>query len=331
MKKPLLKTIFNVGGFAPFHWLTRNRVLVLTYHRFSRGQEASKVSAADFEAHLQYLSRHNNVLPLADAVAFIRTGRSLPRNSTVITIDDGYRDAYEIALPKLRKFDFPATLYAITDFIDQKCWLWTDKMRYVMGQTGEKEITITFDSDDQLKVDLANDAVRQETASRINARLKRLPNDKKQEKISDIAQQLGVDLPSVPPDEFGAMTWEQAREMDAENVSIESHTVTHPILTNVTQSDLDFEMRASKTRLEENLGRRVNHFCYPNGTYDENVRRAAHGAGYESAVTTDYGFNDRRTDPLLMNRIDAQSAIESFAQSASGFESFRQRVFAARA
>ena len=331
MKKQLLKTIFNYGGFTPFHWANRSKLLILTYHRFSRGEDASKVSASDFESHLQYLSLHNTVLSLAEAVESLKNGTSLPPNATVITIDDGYGDAYEIAFPKLKKYGFPATVYAITDFVDQKIWLWTDLMRYVMAKTGDSEVSFDFGSGDIVRATLIDDAKRLETANRINERLKKMPNEQKDAKIVVIARQLNVELPSVPPPEFAAMTWDQARELDADGVRIESHTVTHPILTNVNQAELDFELRTAKARLEEQLGRSVEHFCYPNGSLNENVRQAAEAAGYASAVTTAYGFNDGGNDKLLLNRIDAQSAIESFAQSASGFEAVKQRVFSARA
>ncbi|MEQ1642476.1 MAG: polysaccharide deacetylase family protein [Pyrinomonadaceae bacterium] len=331
MKKQLLKTIFNFGGFTPFHWANRRKVLILTYHRFSRGQDASRVSAADFDSHLQYLSQHNTVIPLAKAVECLKNGKELPPNATVITIDDGYRDAYEIAFPKLKKYGMPATVYAITDFVDQKTWLWTDLMRYVMAKTVDSEVSLDFGSGDIVRATLIDDAKRLETANRINERLKKMPNEQKDAKIAEIARQLNVELPSVPPPEFAAMTWDQAREMDADGVRIESHTVTHPILTNISQTELDFELGTARNRLEEQLSRRVDHFCYPNGSLNDTVRRAAETAGYVSAVTTAYGFNNGGNDRLLLNRIDAQSAIESFAQSASGFEAVKQRVFAARA
>jgi|CXWL01.1.fsa_nt_gi peptidoglycan/xylan/chitin deacetylase (PgdA/CDA1 family) len=330
VKKQLLKTIFNFGGFTPFHWANRKKVLILTYHRFSRSQNASKVSAADFDLHLQYLSLHNSVMPLAAAVECLRSGKSLPTNATVVTIDDGYGDAYEIAFPKLKKYGFPATVYAITKFLDHKIWLWTDLMRYVMAKTSDSHVSLEFGPGDWVQASLIDPAKRLETANRINERLKKLPNEQKEAKIAEIARQLNVDLPTVPTPEFAAMTWDQAREMEGDGVSIESHTVTHPILTNIGQAELDFELQTSKTRIEEQLGRRVDHFCYPNGSLNDNVRRAAEKAGYVSAVTTAYGFNDRDINACLLKRIDAQSGIESFAQSASGFEAVKQRVFAAR-
>ena len=43
---------------------------------------------------------------------------------------------------------------------------------------------------------------------------------------------LKVEIPATPTNDFAAVSWERAREMDAGDVQIESHTVTHPILAN---------------------------------------------------------------------------------------------------
>lgn len=318
--------MYNFGAFAPFRWANRENVLILTYHRFSRKKEASKISAEEFESHLEYLKKNHRVLPLAEAIEFLRNGKTLPPNTTVITIDDGYKDAYEIAFPLLKKFGFPATVYAITDFSDAKIWLWTDLMRYVLLKTKADSIKIEFDKADKVEADLTDEKQRLETATRTNSRLKKMPNERKDAKIKEIAKYLQVEIPAFPSANFAPVNWDEAREMDAENVRIESHTVTHPILTNILAKELDFEMQTSKKRLEEVLDRRIEHFCYPNGSFDKNVQKAAENAGYKSATTTNYGFNNRQTNKFLLNRIDAQSAIENFAQSASGFESLRQKV-----
>ena len=318
--------MYNFGAFVPFHWTSRKKVLILTYHRFSREKDQAKVSVCEFESHLEYLKKHNRVLPLTETIDHLREGKTLPPNTTVITIDDGYADAFDLAFPLLKKFGFPATVYAITDFIDEKIWLWTDLMRYVLLNTKNDSIKIQFSPTDTITTDLTDAANRLETATRINERLKKLPNEQKNSKIKEVANELQVKIPELPPADFAAMNWDQVREMDAVNVRIESHTVTHPILTNVGQADLDFEMQTSKKRLEGILDRQVEHFCYPNGSLNKNVQKAAENAGYKSAVTTAYGFNDASTDPFLMNRIDAHSTIENFAQSVSGFESMRLKI-----
>ena len=318
--------MYNFGAFAPFNWANRGNALILMYHRFSREQDSLKVSAAEFESHLEYLEKNHRVLSLSETTNYFQEGKTLPPNAAVITIDDGYKDAYEIAFPLLKKFEMPATVYAITDFLDEKCWLWTDLMRFCMLNTKADAVKIGFGENDFVAANLTDEKQRFETASRLNSRLKKLLNQQKEAKIKEIAEDLQVKIPKLPTKDFAPINWSQAREMDAENVRIESHTVTHPILTNISEKELDFEMQTSKKRLEEVLERRVEHFCYPNGSFNENVRKAAENAGYKSATTTEYGFNNLQTNRFLLKRIDAQSAIENFAQSASGFEAVRQKV-----
>lgn len=326
MKKQILKTIYNYGGFAPFHWANRKSLCVLMYHRFSRNGETDKISADEFIAHLEYLSRHASVLSLSETVEMLKNGDSLPPNAAVITIDDGYADSFDIAFPLLRKFRMPATVYAVTDFLDGKCWLWTDLMRYVLSEMTFEDVRIEFAVNDRIEAKLNGKQSRLETASRINARLKKMSNEFKDSKITEIARDLKVEIPATPTDEFAPISWEQAREMDAGKVQIESHTVTHPILTNINQTELNDELRESKKRLEAKLNKNIKHFCYPNGNLNEAVRKSVENAGYESAVTTAYGFVETGANRFLLNRIDAPPKIESFAQSASGFDVLRRKI-----
>ena len=294
------------------------------YHRFSAEENPHKTSAAQFGAHLEYLKKYHRVLSLADVAEHLQTGKSLPSNTVIITIDDGYADTYETAFPILKKFGFPATLFVVTDFLDGKCWLWTDFMRYVLTRTEQDFCSIEFENNDKIETAPAGKLQRLETAGRLNARLKLLPNEQKETKIKQIAAALKVEIPTLPSAEFAPVNWEQAQEMDANNLKIESHTVTHPILTNISQTQLDFELQTSKKRLETLLNRSVEHFCYPNGTLNKAVWESVKNNSYKCAVTTDYGFNGKDQNPFLLSRISAQNEIVDFAQSVSGFEAVKE-------
>ena len=326
MKKTILKTFYNIGAFAPFHRLARDKVLILTYHRFSREADPSKISADQFAAHLEYLKKYNRVLSLSEAAERLRNEKPLPRGATVITIDDGYRDAYDVAFPILKQFEMPATLYVVTDFLDGKCWLWTDLMRHVLTETKKDFLRLEFENGESIETKLQNEQQRLDTANRVNRRLKQMSNERKNAKIKEITDVLEVKIPALPSEKFAPVSWEQALEMDASGLSIESHTVTHPILTNINKAELDFELQTSKKRLETALGRTIENFCYPNGTLDAQVSQAVENAGYKCAVTTRYGFNGKQANQFALNRIDALAAIENFAQSVSGFEAMRQRI-----
>ena len=136
----------------------------------------------------------------------------------------------------------------------------------------------------------------------------------------------GVQMPAEPTKGFEAITWEQASEMDSNGISIECHTVNHPILPSVSAEELKSELTDSKVEIEERLNKECRHFCYPNGSFDERVVDAVRDAGFSTATTTNYGFVESASDPFLLKRIDGQPSIANFAQSVSGFEKFREKI-----
>ena len=302
MKRALLRVMRASGLFATFRRANQHKILVLTYHRFSEQPKGGFTHAAAFAEQLEYLCAHYNIVPLSAIGRHLIDDEPLPNAPAAITIDDGYRDAYDVAFPILRRHRAPATLFAATDFIDGNGWLWTDKLRYVEARQNPSSAL---------------------DARRANAELKRLRNEEKEQRIAAIARDVGVTLPALPPADCGAITWEQAREMTGAGIEIGSHTVTHPILTQLDRSQLEYELQQSRSRLEHVLDREVALFCYPNGDYDARVRGAVERAGYRIAVTTEGGLNDRATDPLALRRIHTEGDITHFVQSTSGFEQFK--------
>jgi peptidoglycan/xylan/chitin deacetylase (PgdA/CDA1 family) len=323
VKRNLLNAFYKVGGFRPFHWGVRDQLLILMYHRFSASSHVSRVSADQFRQHLRYLRQHANPISLHDGLTSLTTGASLPPNPVVITIDDGYRDAYDIALPVLREFSFNATLFAVTDFVDGRCWIWTDIMRYILHQPGKGERRTIPTSAGEFHV--GGDDIYLD-ADAINGRLKKMSDQVKNKVIQEIADGVDVEVPPLPTPDFDGLNWDQMREMDATSIQIESHTVTHPILTEADEARVDDELVRSKARLEEMLDRNVNYFCYPNGDVNAGVRDAVARAGYKAALTTNFGFNKSPVDPFMVDRIYAPSSLDDFAQCASGFESLKQMV-----
>jgi peptidoglycan/xylan/chitin deacetylase (PgdA/CDA1 family) len=330
MKQAVLKLMVAAGAFVPFRLVNRAKTVVITYHRFSELESATRTSARTFAAQLDYLGAHYTIVPLSLIAAHLTRGVELPRRVAAMTIDDGYRDAYDIAFPILRQRRMPATVFVVTDFIDRKAWMWPDKVRFLALNTPMKQIAAPV-AGDQLCLELSDRRARLAAADRVNAVLKRLPNKAKEEAIARLALTLDLPLPELPPADFGPLTWEQAREMMAGQIEFGSHTVTHPILTRVDDAQLWHELGASRSRIEAVLGKRADLFCYPNGDVDARVLRTAERAGYQCAVTTRHGLNDGTVHPLDLRRIDAERDLAHFVQSVSGFEQVKNKFRRARA
>jgi len=78
------------------------------------------------------------------------------------------------------------------------------------------------------------------------------------------------------------MNESQIREL-AQRHEIGAHTLTHPVLTEVSLQQAELEIRGSKTWLEDVLGAPVTTFCYPKGANNPDLQRIVQEAGYTLA------------------------------------------------
>jgi peptidoglycan/xylan/chitin deacetylase (PgdA/CDA1 family) len=315
----------HAGAFAPFRLANRNKALIVTYHRFSETENDVTTSARLLAQQLEYLTAHYRILPLSELARLLASGSKLPSSVAAVTIDDGYRDCYEVAFPVLRRYKIPAALFVVTGFTDQRTWMWTDKLRYVL-QHARSSTLETRVNGALLQVRLHGSHSRPELADSINAMLKELPDGAKDDSIAEIAWSLGVDLPDSPPPEFDSVNWDQVREMNSAGIEIGSHTLTHPILTNVGSARVRKELAESREHIEGIIGTPVGLFCYPNGGYNQAIKREVARAGYRCAVTCEAGFNEASADHLALRRIHTEPDLAHFAQSTSGFERAKSRL-----
>lgn len=87
--------------------------------------------------------------------------------------------------------------------------------------------------------------------------------------------------------ELGGMTLEEVIKLKSHPlVTLGAHTLTHPILTEISPEQAKFEITESKKKLEKALGLPVDYFCYPTGAFNDAVRKLVEEAGYRLAFTT---------------------------------------------
>jgi poly-beta-1,6-N-acetyl-D-glucosamine N-deacetylase len=86
-------------------------------------------------------------------------------------------------------------------------------------------------------------------------------------------------------------------------VELQSHTVSHPILTRCSTEKAGREISDSKSQLEQKYGLRVYALAYPNGDYSDREMEIARKAGYKCALTVDFGFNTDKTNLFRLRRL----------------------------
>ncbi len=88
--------------------------------------------------------------------------------------------------------------------------------------------------------------------------------------------------------------WGEVRTLEGQGVSFGSHTVNHPRLVELQWGDIRRELVDSRRRLEDELGRPVEDFCYPyrfpeDGEFRRRFSAVLEECGYRSCVTTRLG------------------------------------------
>lgn len=92
---------------------------IFAYHRFGDGRyPATNISLEVFGQQLQYLKDNNyTVLTFGDAVEKWKNAESFPEKAVILTVDDGYLSFYSRALPLLKRYGYPATVFIQTGTI----------------------------------------------------------------------------------------------------------------------------------------------------------------------------------------------------------------------
>ncbi|MBI3813684.1 MAG: polysaccharide deacetylase family protein, partial [Nitrospinae bacterium] len=129
------------------------------------------------------------------------------------------------------------------------------------------------------------------------------------------------DLPYNPPLPYGervgacprsiyrgvrGMSWDDIQEMANNNILIGSHTISHPALSNLSDDEIERELRESKEIIEKHTGKEARLFSYPyggRGFFDERVKEILKECGYRCGCSTIYGINDFKSDLFELKRI----------------------------
>src|ERR1019366_992753 len=95
---------------------------ILCYHIVESPQDPRmEISRETFRQQMRYLAMTGyNVIPLRELYEYVIGKRaSLPRNSVVVTIDDGWRSTYTEVFPEMKRYGFPFTIFIYPQIVGQ--------------------------------------------------------------------------------------------------------------------------------------------------------------------------------------------------------------------
>jgi peptidoglycan/xylan/chitin deacetylase (PgdA/CDA1 family) len=270
-----------------------NGVIILAYHRINdewKNYFNLNVPPDAFARHLSWLKSHYTVIPLSE---LLTSGmRRDDRPAVIITFDDGYKDNYTHAFPLLKQFNMPATIFLTVNPILNREPIWYDDIKQIILRARKRDLDLTAFGRGSFP--LTSDTEKKQA---IHTIVKQLKHSATFDDIQEFIQGIRLQLESQTQDWDGdaMLTWSEITEMQQHNISFQSHTLNHPILTQIPIEQVTLELLQSKTILESHLGQPVEFIAYPNGEemdYNDVIIQRLEDLNYHGACTLEPGKNN---------------------------------------
>lgn len=218
------------------------------------------------------------------------TEQDFSRRFACFTFDDGYRDNRDFALPVMREYDAPLTVYAASDFAEGTGRLWWVALERVIGATDRIDAAI---GGTDVSIDTGTLEGKQAAFDRIHDLLRGLPDDRDvAREMSGLCARYGIDEAAISREL--CLSWDELKFFASDPlVTIGAHTISHCNLAKQSESAAHQEMIESRARIEAVLQRPVLHLAYPYGDRSAAGPREfalAAAAGFRTAVTTRPGM-----------------------------------------
>ena len=207
------------------------------------------------------------------------------RKKIVFTMDDGYRDIYQNALPIFEKHNAPFAIYVTTSICDHSLIFWW----YAIEDLITANNVITLSNGRVFECNSFEEKVA--TFMKIREIVIGFTNSNLLDQLENLFSNYIVDWYSNTRD-LG-LTWEEVKRLSESHlVTIGGHTKNHYALSKIDFDAMAYEVTIANQHLELKIGKKIEHFCYPFGGRSEaGLREFAFikSLGFKTATTTRRG------------------------------------------
>jgi peptidoglycan/xylan/chitin deacetylase (PgdA/CDA1 family) len=303
-----------------------SNVTIVMYHyvrdlKHSRYPGIKGLDLGNFKEQLGYIGKHYKVIRMQDLFIAINSKNRLPRNSLLLTFDDGYKDHFEAVFPILDELGIQGSFFPSPKSIQEHRVLDVNKIHFILATVKDKKLLIktiySFLDKYRDEYGLKSNshyynklAVECRFDSRDVVFIKRLlqmglPRKLRRVIINDLF------LKYVSKDEevFAKelyMDIGQLKCMLRQGMYIGSHGWEHDWLNTYSKQKQENEIKLS-LKFMRSLGCDVSEWamCYPYGVYNDSLISLLRAYGCKLALTTEVGIADLSShDPFILPRLD---------------------------
>ena len=335
---PFLKRIvqrINRDYYKLRHCFDR-KVLVLIYHRvvnLDLDPQLLCVSPENFDSQMKFLKENYNVISLAQLQEDYSKKR-LRRNSVVITFDDGYYDNLYFAKPILEKYNFPATFFVSTGFLDGRREYWWDQLEQIfLLNPPFKKLSIDI-CNQKYERDVKTSQIAKKVYAEIHPLLKLLTHVDR-ESVINLLFKWAEKKPKVR-ESHRSMTEEELVDLEEKTLfEVGAHTVNHPVLANESIDFQKNEILESKKKLEKILSSPITSFSYPFGgvnDYSLDTVTLLKSLGFSIGIANFQGYTFSKIDTYSIPRYLIRNWDKNLFKNKvrKGFKTFSHENFTSK-
>ncbi|MEZ5872652.1 MAG: polysaccharide deacetylase family protein [Nitratireductor sp.] len=206
-----------------------------------------------------------------------------------ITLDDGYRDNLENAVPVFRKHQAPYTIFVAPGLVDGRATLWWEDLAMAIAS---REHFVLRSPRGNISFDVSTRSRKADVFNQMLSMLTTNVSEQEQRRIvGDLCAQCSFDQEGH---RAGAiMNWRELVALSKDPLcTLGAHTIHHYAVARLDEKLARDEMRESARVIEMETGLAPRHFAFPYGypaAAGKREFRLARDAGFETAVTTRHG------------------------------------------
>jgi len=269
--------------------VTYHGVLPRGYQVVDPALDGHLVTARAFAQQLKLLEKNYKIISPQEFLSWCQGEVELPRRSVLLTCDDGLRNTLTDMLPIITDAQLPFLFFitgASTD--DAPSMLWYEQMSLWLKTTGTARFSLLFEA-------------QHGKAPQLNSQWVQLLKDfsalewrARKDALEELRTRFGISKDweaeysenEVLRRRFFMLNRTELHKLQQAGMTVGAHTMSHPVLSQMSQENAFDEIARSRSALESAVGESIWALAYPFGTHEAVGRREedlAQKAGFQCA------------------------------------------------
>lgn len=210
----------------------------------------------EFEKDIDFLLRNYSPISLSGILDSIKNNQFLPKNSFLLTFDDGLREMYSIVAPILKEKGTPATFFICSAFLDNQQLFYRHKASII--------IEILRKSDKASLMDKINDIFLANKIQSNDLRTSILSIEYHQKHVLDeIASILDIDFNGYLVKYQPYLSSDQIKKLIKDGFTVGAHSIDHPLYSSLSLQDQLHQTRESVKLVRDKFSLDYGAFAFP--------------------------------------------------------------------